>query len=670
MAATSTPTKTDKPQPPQPVLPKLKHWRFEIDIEHIGWLTIDNQSGPVNTLGSEAITELEKLVARFEDLAASDELVGVVLLSGKDSGFIAGADISEFDNMVDAPVLTAALNRTHALFERIERLAVPFVSGIHGFCLGGGLELALATHYRIAVNDDKTRLGFPEVNLGIFPGFGGTGRSIEVAGPVPAMQLMLTGRPVRAGAARGMGLVDKLVSHRDQLRWEGRKAVLAKKHAQRAGFMKRVMAMGPLRGYVANQMRQQAAKKANKLHYPAPYGLIDLFERHGDDPVAMRRGEIAGFVPLMATETATNLRRLFFLTEGLKKQGVRGADKPEFRRVHVIGAGVMGGDIAAWCAYRGMAVTLQDLDMERVQPALDRAKGLFKKRLKKKQAVNAALSRLEADVEGKGVARADVIIEAVVENLDIKRKIFSEVEVKAKPTAVLASNTSSIELERIAEGLKDPSRLIGLHFFNPVAQLPLVEVIRSNLNDDKAVAIGCSFATAISKSSVVVKSAPGFLVNRVLMPYMLGAVNRLEQGEKPEVLDAAAVAFGMPMGPIELMDVVGLDIGRNVATELGHEVPEDSRFAKLLAEGHLGRKTGRGFYRWNKGKAQKSGSPDRANLHELGRDLVKPLVDACEVCVAEGVVASADLADVGVILGTGFAPFLGGPLTARKHGKA
>lgn len=670
MAATQSSTKTDKPRPPQPVLPNLKHWSFEIDIEHVGWLTIDNATGPVNTLGGEAIGELEKLVARFEDLAASGELDGVVLLSGKDSGFIAGADISEFDTMVDAPVLTAALERTHALFERIENLSVPFVCGIHGFCLGGGLELALAAHYRIAVNDDKTRIGFPEVNLGIFPGFGGTGRSIHVAGPVAAMQLMLTGRPVKAGAARGMGLVDKLVRHRDQLRWEGRKAVLGKKRAQRAGIFKRVMAMGPIRGYVANQMRAQASKKANKVHYPAPFGLIDLFERHGDDPVAMRRGEIEGFVPLMATETATNLRRLFFLTEGLKKQGVRGADKPDFRRVHVIGAGVMGGDIAAWCAYRGMAVTLQDLDMERIQPALDRAKGLFKKRLKKPQLVNAALSRLEADVEGKGVARADVIIEAVVENLDIKRKIFADVEIKAKPTAVLATNTSSIELERIAEGLKSPARLIGLHFFNPVAQLPLVEVIRSELNDDRSVAVGCSFATAISKSPVVVKSAPGFLVNRVLMPYMLGAVMRLEEGARAEQLDAAAVAFGMPMGPIELMDVVGLDIGHNVAGELGHSVPEDSRFAKLLAAGHLGRKTGRGFYRWHKGKAQKSSVSDSPKLAELGRDLVKPLVDACEVCVAEDVVASADLADIGVIMGTGFAPFLGGPLTARKNDKA
>ena len=372
----------------------------------------------------------------------------------------------------------------------------------------------------------------------------------------------------------------------------------------------------------------------------------------------------------MASDTARNLRRVFFLSESLKKLGLRGSEKPSFARVHVIGAGVMGGDIAAWCALRGFGVTLQDLDMERINPALVRAKSLFKKRLKGRTEIASAVARLEADPTGKGVARADVIIEAVVENLEIKRKIFAEVEAKAKPTAILASNTSSIELERIAEGLRFPSRLIGLHFFNPVAQLPLVEVIRSKLNTDTDVARGASFALAIGKSPVPVKSAPGFLVNRVLMPYMLGAVERVERGESKELLDAAAVAFGMPMGPIELMDTVGLDVGQSVARELGHAVPEGSKFAVLVNQKKLGRKTGEGFYKWADGKAQKGEVPAHTDLAGLGRELVKPLVDTTELVVSEGVVASADLADIGVILGTGFAPFLGGPMQARKEGKA
>jgi 3-hydroxyacyl-CoA dehydrogenase/enoyl-CoA hydratase/3-hydroxybutyryl-CoA epimerase len=651
----------------QPQMPETKNWSFHRDVENLGWLTINTPGAPVNTLSREAIMELEQLVGRFEELTQTGELAGVILLSGKDSGFIAGADVSEFDAMSDFSVLPEALRRTHTLFARIENLKIPVVAGIHGFCLGGGFELALACHYRVAVNDDKMRIGFPEVNLGIFPGFGGTGRSIRQAGPVDAMQIMLTGRMLKAGAARGLNLVDKLVRHRDMLRWEARKAVLGKKKAGEAGLAKRVMAMGPLRGYVAGKMREQAGKKARVEHYPAPFALIDLFEKHGNDWKAMIRGEIDAFVPLMGSDTATNLRRVFFASEALKKQGAKGA---KFARVHVIGAGVMGGDIAAWCALRGMSVTLQDLDMERIKPALDRGKKLFKKRLKKKHEVDAAVLRLEADPQGKGVSRADVIIEAVVEKLEVKQAIFGGLEDKLKPGAILATNTSSIELERIAEKLKQPERLIGLHFFNPVAQLPLVEVIRSTFNTDAEIGKGAAFALAIGKSPVVVKSAPGFLVNRVLMPYMLGAVQRVEAGESKELLDAAAVAFGMPMGPIELMDTVGLDVGKSVATELGHAVPEGSKFDTLIKEGKLGRKTGEGFYKWVDGKAQKGETPSHADLAGLGRELVKPLVDMTEVVLAEGVVANEGLADIGVIMGTGFAPFLGGPLKARKDGKA
>lgn len=654
----------------QPQMPPSRAWSFDLDFEGLGWLTLNVPDAPVNTLSRETLSELVGIVTTLEELAHSGELKGVILLSGKDSGFIAGADVTEFDDMSDPGVLNAALERTHALFDRIEALKVPVVAGIHGFCLGGGLELALACRYRIAVNDDKTRIGFPEVNLGIFPGFGGSGRSIRQAGPVDAMQLMLTGKMLRASQARRLGLVDKLVRHRDTLRWEARKAVLQNRKSSEAGWSKRIAAVGPARGYVANKMRDEARKKAPPEHFPAPYALIDLFEAHGNNWRRMKEGEIAGFVPLLASPTSKNLRRVFFLSESLKKQGVRGASKPVFRRVHVIGAGVMGGDIAAWCALRGMGVTLQDLDMERIKPALDRAKKLFQKRLRSKTEVDNAVARLEADVVGKGLARADVVIEAVVENLAIKHKIFIDAELKVKPGAILATNTSSIELERIAEGLNDPSRLIGLHFFNPVAQLPLVEVVRSTYNSDDDIARGASFALAIGKSPMVAKSARGFLINRVLMPYMLGAVQRVEAGANKEQIDAAAVAFGMPMGPIELMDTVGLDVGKSVAEELGNTVPADSQFARLIADKKLGRKTGQGFYTWTKGKAVKGEVPPHPDLAGFGRELVQPLVDATVVAVDEGVVASADLADIGVIYGTGFAPFLGGPMQARKDGRA
>jgi len=651
-------------------MPALTNWHFEVDFERIAWLTIDTPDAPVNTLSRQAIGEFEAALVRIEDLVAAGEVIGLVIQSGKDSGFIAGADVTEFDQMSDPAILPEALKRAHAVMDRLETMKVPVIAAIHGFALGGGLELALACHYRIAVDDEKTRVGFPEVNLGIFPGFGGTGRSIRQAGPVAAMQAMLTGRMIRARAARAMGLVDQLVRHRDMLHWAARKAVLQKRKSTPAPMVQRIMAWGPIRQRVVTAMRTEARKKARPEHYPAPFALIELFDKHGDNWRAMIEGEAAGFVPLMATDTARNLRRVFFLSESLKKLGLRGKDKPVFRRVHVVGAGVMGGDIAAWCALRGMGVTLQDLDMARITPALERAKALFRKRLKGRTAVASAVARLEADPTGKGMARADVIIEAVVENLEIKRTIFADAEAKARPDAILATNTSSIALERIAEGLESPARLIGLHFFNPVAQLPLVEVIRSSFNSDSDVAKGASFALAIGKSPVLVKSAPGFLVNRVLMPYMLGAVERVERGESKELIDAAAVAFGMPMGPIELMDTVGLDVGQSVASELGHAMPENSRFARLVADKKLGRKSGEGFYKWVNGKAQKGPVPAHRDLAGLGRELVKPLVDTTEVAVAEGIVASADLADIGVILGTGFAPFLGGPMNARKEGRA
>ena len=302
------------------------------------------------------------------------------------------------------------------------------------------------------------------------------------------MQIMLTGRMLRAGAARGMGLVDKLVRHRDQLRWEGRKAVLQKRKSKEARFLKRIMAMGPLRDYVADKMRKEVRKKARREHYPAPYALIDLFETPRrrsarDDQGRDRRLRAAAGVAKRRPTCAAS-------SSSARASRSRGCAATRSRcssRVHVIGAGVMGGDIAAWCALRGMAVTLQDLDMERIKPALGRAKSLFKKRPQTQRSRRCRCAA-RGGPTGKGIARADVIIEAVVENLEIKRKIFAAAEKQLKPGAILATNTSSIELERIAEGLPIPSRLIGLHFFNPVAQLPLVEVIRSTFNSDHEIA--------------------------------------------------------------------------------------------------------------------------------------------------------------------------------------
>ncbi|MCK5549669.1 MAG: enoyl-CoA hydratase/isomerase family protein, partial [Hyphomicrobiaceae bacterium] len=356
----------------------------------------------------------------------------------------------------------------NALFDRIERLPVPVVAAINGFCLGGGLELALACHYRIATRDPGTRLGFPEVKLGIFPGFNGTARSIRQAGALSGMQAMLTGRMMSAPAARAAGFVDQLVESRGTLLWAARKAVLRKRKSKPAGYAMASLTMWPIRGLLANRMRQETKKKVREDHYPAPFRLIDLFERHGGNEEAMKAAETRAFAPLMVSDQSRNLRRVFRLSELLKGQAPKGFGwRPQ--RVHVVGAGTMGADIAGWCVVSGMEVTLQDISPEQIEKGIAAQGKLFARKFKTSAQRNAAKARLIADPNGEGLDRADVVIEAIVENLEIKQKVLTEIEGKIKSDALLATNTSSLQIEDIAKGLPDPGRLIGLHFFNPVA---------------------------------------------------------------------------------------------------------------------------------------------------------------------------------------------------------
>jgi len=653
---------------PQANIDALKDWRFEIDFEGIAWAVFDCEGETMNTLGRRPTEELMAIVARVEDAADKGEARGLVITSGKDTNFIAGADIREFDDLAAGEDMEEALSTTIALFDRIEKLRVPVVAAIHGFCLGGGLELAMACHYRIATREEGTRLGFPEVKLGIFPGLNGTVRSIELAGAMDAMGIMLTGRMVRPGPARAIGIVDQLVATHHRLRWAARKAVLQKRKSKGAPWWKRLLRKAPFRKYLAKKMRQKTSEKVREDHYPAPFKLIELFETFGDSRRRLKPAETTAFVPLMAGETAGNLRRVFRLMEMLKKEVPGETFKP--RRVHVIGAGTMGADIAAWCVVCGMEASLQDLNEEQLVKAQARAKKLFRKRLKTKQAVDAAVARLISDPDGKHIPRADVVIEAIVENLEIKQKVFAGIEPKLKAGAILATNTSSLQIEDIAKTLKDPGRLIGLHFFNPVPQLPLVEVILGAGSLDTEVRKGCAFVTAIKKFPLIVKSCPGFLVNRVLAPYMLDGARRYQEGEPRDKIDQAAVKFGMPMGPLELSDVVGLDICKHVAETLKLGPMDDSELDRLVKNGKLGKKTGEGFYVWSKGKPKRQQATfDEEELEELGRDLVKPMLDECERALAERIVESEDHVDAGVIFGTGFAPFRGGPLHYRKQMK-
>ncbi len=646
-------------------LSDLKHWRFDIDVDNIAWAWFDCAGQRMNTLGREPVEELVRIVSTVENAAQRGDVKGIVFISAKRDNFIAGADIGEFDALRTEKDVEDVINPVIELFNRVERLKVPAVAAINGYCLGGGLEFAMACHYRVATRDEGTRIGLPEVKLGIIPGLNGTVRMLKLAGPVQGMQAMLTGKMLRPGAARGMGLVDALVPSRNELPWTARKAVLQKRKSRGGSWLKRLMTVSPARSYLAKRMRQETGKKVRQDHYPAPYKLIDLFERYGGDAQRMASAESRTFVPLMISETSRNLRRVFRLSEMLKDQAPKGSFKP--LRLHVVGAGTMGGDIAAWGVISGFEVSLQDQTQEPVNKALGRAKQLFKKRMRSARDVDVAMQRLIADVPGAHVKRADVVIEAIFENLDVKRKVFAELEKWVKPGAVLATNTSSLRIEDIAEALNDPGRLIGLHFFNPVAQMPLVEVVKGEQSRQEEVEKGAAFVTAISKMPLIVKSCPGFLVNRVLAPYLLGSIGRYQEGTPKEKLDAAAEKFGMPMGPIELADVVGLDVCMNVNETLGSGASKDNDLARLVSAGKLGKKTGEGFYKWEKGKAQKAeANYDESELERLGEEMLKPLIDECERALEDEIVADADLVDAGVIFGTGFAPFRGGPLHYRR----
>lgn len=640
-------------------LQEFKHWKIEHDQDGIAWLWIDHGKEKVNSLGTEILAELETIVAELEN----NRPTGLVLMSGKPKSFIVGADVREFDATSDVSVLEENVRKVHGLFQRIEDLPFPTVVAFEGYCLGGGLELALCFDWRIALDAEHTRIGFPEVNLGIYPGFGGSGRAISAIGPVKAMQIMLTGRMLRARAARAMGLVDQVVDIHGSLRWAARNAVLRKKRHKRPGVFTRMSAAGPVRGILARQMRKQTAAKARQEHYPAPFELIDAFEAAGNSQAGMIRLEAEKVPRLLAGETSRNLRRVFRLMEQLKAQGKRSSFRA--RRVHVIGAGVMGGDIAAWCATRGLEVTLQDRELKYVKPALKRAESLFKRKLKTPQAVAAARQRLMADVDGAGAARADVIIEAIFEDRDAKRELFANLKGKLAEHALVATNTSAIPLAELSDVLDDPSRMIGLHFFNPVAKMPLVEIVYDAKSDPQRVADGSSFATQIGKYALPVTSTPGFLVNRVLAPYMRNAMKMHREGIPREALDKAAEQFGMPMGPVELADTVGLDVGLGVIdTLMGENAGEDRKvLEEMVKEGKLGKKSGEGFYQWKKGKPQREPKAHEGyDLDHLARQLMAPYFEECQACLKDEVVENADLLDAGMIFGTGFAPFRGGPL--------
>jgi 3-hydroxyacyl-CoA dehydrogenase/enoyl-CoA hydratase/3-hydroxybutyryl-CoA epimerase len=605
------------------------------------------------------MAELDRIV----DALAAEKPRGLVVKSAKESGFIAGADVEEFTRIKDADDAMRMVKRGWDLYNKLAALPFPTLALVNGFCMGGGVELALACRYRVAVDQPGTRFALPEVMLGIMPAWGGIMRLPRLVGPSAGLDMLLTGRAVDARRAKRMGLVDAAVPPRIQDN-TARMMVLEAPHPRKLPLLQRLMSTPPARQFVAAMARKQVAARASPDHYPAPYAIIELWRRFDGDPFAPRPEDPASVIGLVEGDTARNLIRIFFLQERLKSLAKDSAF--EARRVHVVGAGVMGGDIAAWCAMRGLTVTLQDQSPERIAPAMKRAADLFKRRLRDKPRIRDALDRLIPDVAGDGARRADVVIEAIFESLEAKRELFAKLEAAAKPEAILASNTSSLKLADIGARFRNPSRLVGIHFFNPVPQLQLVEVVNGANTDAEVAKKAAAFVRQIDKLPLPVKDSPGFLVNRVLGPYIDQALRLADEGVAPETIDAAAVAFGMPMGPVELADTVGLDICLTVGKELaGEHAAVPKKLAELVAAGNLGRKTGQGFYAWKNGKAKKGSSG--AVPADLSTKLMAPYLREARAAVAEGIVTDADLADAGLIFGTGFAPFRGGPLNYLKE---
>ena len=634
------------------------NWKVSEDNDGIVWLHLDKVDSKTNVLSASVLKEFADLLHGYSQSPPR----GLIILSDKESGFIAGADVKEFNTFNTEDEARAAIEHGHAIMNQLEALPCPTVAVLHGYTLGGGLELALACRYRVADDDFGTKLGLPEVKLGIHPGFGGTVRCLERVGPLQGMDMMLTGRNLSVRAAKKIGLVDYAVPRR-HLRDAARQCVLNPPKQKPLPQWMKLLNSPRVRPWLAKLFIKKVSQRVSRAHYPAPYALIDLWQHYASDRDKMLQEEAASVARLITGKTAQNLIRVFMLQEQLKGLGRLEGYQP--KHVHVVGGGIMGGDIAAWCAMQGLNVTIQDQRPESLAAALKRAYGLYKKRLKQTRRINAAMDRLMPDINGHGLVKADIVIEAIFEDVEVKRQLFREIEPKLKADALIATNTSSIPLEQLAEALNKPERLVGLHFFNPVAMMPLVEIVHGQQTSDDTRDKASAFAKTISRLPLPVTSSPGFLVNRVLMPYLIEAVTLADEGVPLKAIDQSATDFGMPMGPIELADTVGLDICLKVAEILSQDM--NIEIPKILqdkvSQKQLGKKTGSGFYKFKKGKPVK---PNVEKNYTAPTDLqdrmIMRMLNEIVACLRDGVVDNGDLADAGIIFGTGFAPFRGGPV--------
>jgi len=661
---------------------------FEVDRSHVGWLTFDQPDAP-NILSSDVLRAFDGLLAQLESRIANGQVHALGIRSGKPGTFIAGADVNQFAELESAAAARAASAEGQRIFRRLQRLRVPTVAVIDGTCLGGGTELVLHCTYRIATERPSTRIGLPEVRLGIIPGFGGTVRLPAVVGLQEALGMILGGKPVGARKAERIGLVDRVVppARLDRELDDFMTLVLSKRVPELE--RKRSVSTWLLEGTaIGRKLLFSMARKRTRAeagdHYPAPLRAIDVLEKsHGAHVDEAYANEAAAVGELLTSPASQNLVRVFLLSQRAKRvlpqQAMERA--AEVRKVAVLGAGVMGGAIAELVAAADVPVVLKDIDRGALDSGLKHAAALLEKaaaaRVFSPEEASLKLALITGTLEYEGFDDVDLVIEAVVERLQVKQQVLKEVEAEVPETAVLATNTSSLSVTEMARAVRRPARVIGIHFFNPVHKMPLVEVVRPATADEDVVATGVKFVLDMGKTPVVVADRAGFLVNRLLSPYLNEAGRLLAEGVEIERIDRVFTGFGMPMGPLRLLDEVGFDIaehaGKEMGAAFGDRLATSDVIARLIESGRLGKKNGRGFYLYRDGRSTgpdptaatlvSDGSSDRPPTDEdiLARCLY-PMVNEAAFALEDEIVSDAGMVDLAMVMGTGFPPFRGGLL--------
>lgn len=635
------------------------HWRLERDAANLAWLQLDQQGTRVNTLSEAVLQDLEAAL----DVLEAEPPAGLIFTSAKPEGFLAGPDIDRFAQFRDRLAARKLLRQGQGVMARIAQLPFPTVAAIHGHCLGSGLELALACDARVASESDSG-LGMPQIQMGFHPAFGGTVRLPQLIGTPAAMRLMLRGHTISVTTARRLGLVDHAVP---RSRLARAAAALALEPPARARSRPHAFAdAAPLRPLIGWYLRRRIARQARPDHYPAPHALIDLWQRYGNDPACQYPAESDSAAALLAGESTRNHLRMFQLRRQLQ-QGVPQTRSP-LGQVHIAGAGERGQAIAAWCALHGCTVTLSDQDPESLALARRRAARLFAKRLQSPEERRAAADRLIPDPAAYGLRHADLVLEALPEEPDVKAQALRDIESRVKPDTVLATASALFSLPELADGLAERARLIGMHFLAPVVRTPLVEIAGGPATDQAAIERALAWTLAMNKLPLQVAAQPGFLVMRVLTPYLLEAVTLVEEGHDPVEVDQAAKDFGMPGGALALADRIGLDRLQVTAERIvpAEDIP-DLLYEKV-DRGELGTRAGAGFHAYTTPRIIRP-VRRKASGAEIQERLVLRLVNAAIACLREGVVTDADRLDAGLIFGAGFPPFRGGPIHWLQSGK-